>query len=119
MRKALAGIVVFVGMSIALAESAMAYLDPSVTTYLLQVIVGIGVTCSAVFIIYFKKIKLFMKKKRNKRNKREVFVNNAKATEQESNQATEPENLQATEQESNQDIEPENFQATEQESDEK
>ena len=63
MKKFICLILVFFGISIMMAVNTAAYLDPSVMTYLIQVIVGIGIAGSAVFVVYWKKIKLFFKKK--------------------------------------------------------
>jgi hypothetical protein len=46
-----------------MAGKTEAYLDPSVVTYFTQIFVGIAVASGAAFAIFWKKIRLFFKKK--------------------------------------------------------
>jgi hypothetical protein len=63
-----------IGITLTMALSTAAYLDPSLMTYAIQVIAGIAITCGTAFIIYWKRIKLLFKKK----HKRPIPKTNAK-----------------------------------------
>lgn len=64
MRKFLARALMFVSMVVLCTMSAGAYLDPSAMTYLIQVIAGVAIAGGAAVVIYWKKIKLFFKKRK-------------------------------------------------------
>ena len=57
----------FAGMVLTLAVSAAAYLDPSAMTYVIQAVAGVVIASGAALVIYWKKIKLFFKKKAKKK----------------------------------------------------
>ena len=52
------------------AINASAYLDPSVMTYAIQVVAGVVIAGGAALAIYWKKIKLFFKKRKQNKNKK-------------------------------------------------
>lgn len=53
----LAGIVWFVLVLVSVPFSALAYIDPSVSSYLIQAIAGIVVAVGAFFAIYWRRTK--------------------------------------------------------------
>ena len=65
---------VFLSVSLAVAFSinAAAYLDPSAMTYVIQAVAGVAIAGGAALVIYWKKIKLFFKKRKNNKNKTEL-----------------------------------------------
>ena len=46
-----------------------AYLDPSAMTYIIQAVAGVVIAGGAALVIYWKKIKLFFKKRKANKNK--------------------------------------------------
>lgn len=44
-------------LNIAFMSAALAYIDPSVTTYAIQAVMGIAVAVGAVFLIWWRKAK--------------------------------------------------------------
>ena len=66
MKKLLWALFFTAGITVAMAINTAAYLDPSVMTYLIQVVAGIVIAGGAVFVLYWKKIKLFFKKRSKK-----------------------------------------------------
>lgn len=44
-------------LNIALMSAALAYIDPSVTTFAIQAIVGVAVAVGAVFMLWWRKAK--------------------------------------------------------------
>lgn len=55
-------IVLVMSITVMMAVNTAAYLDPSVMTYLVQVIAGVVIVSGATFAVYWKKIRLFFKK---------------------------------------------------------
>ena len=44
-----------------LSGSALAYIDPAATSYLIQIVAGLFITAGVVFGIFWKKIRLFFR----------------------------------------------------------
>jgi len=61
-------VMAFFSMAVFFTVQAFAYLDPSAMTYVTQVVAGVLIASGAFFIIYWRKIKLFFKKKKEKKN---------------------------------------------------
>lgn len=53
----LAGLVYFTAVFLAVPMPALAYIDPSVTSYLIQAIAGVVVAIGAFFAIYWRRAK--------------------------------------------------------------
>ena len=66
--KILGTFMLVLGMAMMFCVQAAAYLDPSAMTYVIQVIAGVVIASGAAVIVYWRKIKLFFKKR--KMNKR-------------------------------------------------
>ena len=45
-----------------LMRPAHAYLDPAATSYIIQIVAGVFITCGVVLGIFWKKIRLFFRK---------------------------------------------------------
>jgi len=74
MKKILWAIVATLGITLVMAVNAMAYLDPSAMTFIIQVFAGIAITCGAAFAIYRRRIMLFFKKRFGKKNTKQTFI---------------------------------------------
>ncbi len=57
--------VILIASPFLLAVNAAAYMDPSAMTYLIQIVAGVVIATGAALTIYWKKIRLWLKK-RNK-----------------------------------------------------
>jgi high-affinity Fe2+/Pb2+ permease len=55
---------VFSSITALFTINASAYLDPSAMTYIIQAVAGVVIAGGAAFVIYWKKIKLFFKKRK-------------------------------------------------------
>ena len=64
MRRTLVFTFLSVFTALACALAAAAYLDPSATAYMIQIISGVVITAGAVIAIFWKKIRLFFKKRK-------------------------------------------------------
>ena len=51
------------GLSILFAPPAYAYIDPATTSYLIQLVAGLFITCGVVVGVFWKKIRLFFRGK--------------------------------------------------------
>ncbi|MEG0762739.1 MAG: hypothetical protein RR424_02840 [Oscillospiraceae bacterium] len=49
-----------------LSITSFAYLDPATLTYVIQIVAGAFIAGGAAIAIYWKKIKIFLKKRKNK-----------------------------------------------------
>jgi len=63
MKKFLKYSYLFLCFSIILSTRALAYLDPSVMTYAIQVVAGIAVAAGALFSVYWRKAKKLVQDK--------------------------------------------------------
>lgn len=70
---------------------AMAYIDPSATTYIVQAVAAVVVAIGAAFTIFRHKIIGFFKKNSKKEEKREIHFTEDAATEQKSQNESEAE----------------------------
>ena len=62
-------LLLFVGLMFMFSLNVAAYLDPSAMTYVIQAVAGVAIAGGAALVIYWKKIKLFFKKRKtNKKN---------------------------------------------------
>ena len=52
-----------IGLSILFAPPAYAYIDPATTSYLIQIVAGVFITCGVVLGVFWKKIRLFFRGK--------------------------------------------------------
>lgn len=68
MKRLLFYLFLFLGMMIVLSVNAFAYLDPSAMTYIIQAVAAVGIAGAAAVAIYWKKIRLFFKKRKKKKN---------------------------------------------------
>ena len=68
LKKAAAAALIFTSAMVALALHTAAYIDPSIVTYIFSVAAGIVVAGGAGVAIYWKRIKLFFKKRADKKN---------------------------------------------------
>ena len=59
-------LLLLLGMPLVLAVNAHAYLDPSATTYVIQIIAAVIIASGATLTIYWKKIRLYFKNKKRK-----------------------------------------------------
>lgn len=64
MKRFFLSLILFVCTLLATAVSAAAYLDPSAMTYVIQAIAGVVIAGGAAIVIYWRKIKLFLSKKK-------------------------------------------------------
>jgi hypothetical protein len=67
--KILGTFMMVLGMAMLFSIQAAAYLDPSAMTYVIQVIAGVVIASGAALIIYWRKIKLFFKKRKMNKKK--------------------------------------------------
>ena len=63
MRKVLSFLYFFVCASLLFSVTALAYIDPSAMTYIIQIIAGVAIAAGAAFSFYFRKFSRFGKKK--------------------------------------------------------
>ena len=70
MKKLLLALFFTIGITVTMAMNTAAYLDPSVMTYMIQIVAGIVIAGGAVFVLYWKKIKLFFMKRLKKSGKK-------------------------------------------------
>jgi len=47
--------------------TAQAYIDPAASSYIIQIVAGVVISCGVVVSIFFKKISLFFKRKKMER----------------------------------------------------
>lgn len=66
MKKVLSFVYFFICAMLLFSVSALAYIDPSAMTYIIQIIAGVAIAAGAAFGFYFRKIKrAFSKLKKN------------------------------------------------------
>lgn len=53
-------------------QMALAYVDPATTSYLLQAVAGVVITCGVVLGVFWKKIKLFFSNLKMKRLEKKI-----------------------------------------------
>ena len=57
MRKVLSFLYFFICASLLFSVTALAYIDPSAMTYVIQIIAGVAIAAGAAFGFYFRKLK--------------------------------------------------------------
>lgn len=67
LKRIISAVLVFTGVMMVMAINAFAYIDPSVLMYIIQAVGAVFIGAGAVVAIYWKKIKLYFK--RRKENK--------------------------------------------------
>lgn len=82
LKKTLGAGLIFCSVLSFTAMSACAYIDPSVITYIMQAILGVAIAGGAAVAIWWKKIKLFFRKRKEKKaeNTTAPRVTNAQGT---------------------------------------
>ncbi len=73
MKKILAFIAFFVLSMLMLLENALAYIDPSAMTFIIQLIAGVAIAAGAAVGFYWRKIKRAVKKKKNNEDDDEEY----------------------------------------------
>ena len=73
MKKFLFISLIFLFISVIMAINTSAYIDPSVMTYVIQIVAGVVIAGGAALTIYWKKIRLFFKKIFKKSGKNKIF----------------------------------------------
>ena len=68
MKKILAFLVFFALSLVMLLENALAYIDPSAMTFIIQLVAGVAIAAGAAFGFYWRKIKRAIKKKKKTEN---------------------------------------------------
>ncbi len=61
--------------------AALAYIDPAATSYMIQIVAGIVITCGVMFGVFWKKIALFFRSLQMKFLKRKISKEHQKAQE--------------------------------------
>lgn len=56
--------VYFLLMTLMLSTSALAYIDPAATSYIVQIVAGVVIACGVAVGVFWKKIRLFFKNKK-------------------------------------------------------
>lgn len=67
LRKTLARLLMLAAAVVLCTTTASAYLDPSAMSYLVQVLLGAGIAAAAALAIYWKKIRLFFKRRKERK----------------------------------------------------
>ena len=67
-KKLFATLYVVLCMTLLFTLNVSAYIDPSVVSYIIQAVAGVVIASGAVVGIYWKKIRLFFKKKKEAKN---------------------------------------------------
>jgi len=74
MKRILSVLLLTVGISLAMAVNAAAYLDPSAMTFIIQIIAGIAITCGATFAVFRRRIVLFFRKRFGNKKPNQSFL---------------------------------------------
>lgn len=56
--------VYFLLTTLMLSTSALAYIDPAATSYIVQIVAGVVIACGVAVGVFWKKIRLFFKNKK-------------------------------------------------------
>lgn len=72
MKKMMKLLFVMVMMTIVLMQNAYAYLDPATTTYIIQIAAGIVIALGASVGIFWKRIRLFFRKRKMQAMERKI-----------------------------------------------
>ncbi len=62
----------FLCATVMFASTAFAYLDPATTSYIVQVVAGVVIACGAAVGIFWKKIRMFFRKRKMARMEKKL-----------------------------------------------
>jgi len=67
------GLYFFVFSMLMLSRTALAYIDPATTSYIIQIVAGVFIACGAMIGIFWKKIRLFFRNIKMKRLEKKLL----------------------------------------------